>query len=114
MKCNEQEDLYFQIRVESGGKPVARAYPPYYTRILPDLYQWKMGRSGAKSANRSAIPASAPSLAESTPSLRAIELFPRAPSEVTRKRKETVSFALTGRRKLSGSRLRGQEILRIE
>src|SRR5439155_8772893 len=50
---SSRQTCNFQIRVESGGKPVARACPPNYTRNLPRLYQ---GKNGATGTNRRTPP----------------------------------------------------------
>jgi hypothetical protein len=61
--------IRFQYRVESGGKPVARAYPPYYTRNLLLLYQRKLegkdaeiGECPDSTGERSEAPENAPSI----------------------------------------------------
>jgi len=45
------------VRVEYGGKPVARAYPPYYTRNLRYLYQRKIPTVRPQSASAAEPPA---------------------------------------------------------
>ena len=48
------------VRVEYGGKPVARAYPEYYTRNLAPLYQRKITILCRASASAAALPVGAP------------------------------------------------------
>src|SRR6266478_154896 len=59
---SSRQTCNFQIRVESGGKPVARACPPNYTRNLLRLYQGYIREKWGErdeSANAAAPPASA-------------------------------------------------------